>query len=202
MTGVLCMEVVCGGAAHTVAVHVEGHGREQCVLVDHDEELDGVLEWLGQERSACRAAAEAVDALQRAVPSASSRIRWISAGVHDERTLDAWKRIGATTPARVRRWTAALAGRSHRRKGGTRPHRQAIRWHREGFTRPEEVGAWITAGLGAGEARKWADAGLSVADARAWLGVGVKDHVEVVAWRRANVIRPGSRAPWAAIGVH
>ena len=181
--------VQCSGALHRVVLKIDRYGRTFCLLEDHDQVAERVVESLGGKPSACAAVRRAVGKLHFAVPDARERGQWISLGIRDCDGVDAWREVGARKPSSAAQWLAI-----------TERDRVAA-WRRRGFTSPRAAAPWAKAGYDPDDARLWVEAGKTVDQAIAWSHAGVAFATGAADWGQLGVLSPEQMGPWTAAGV-
>ena len=181
--------VDCGGVHHSVVLKIDTRGRARCLLVDHDQKAEVVLESLGSPPSACGTARRAMANLRSSIPYALERALWLRIGVRNEDDLEAWHEAGVRNPSVAERWLwftdGALVGA----------------WRNRGFKTPAEAMPWALAGFDPDGSRLWVEAGKTVDEAIEWSSRGVAFATGAVAWGHLGVASPAAMRPWVRAGV-
>jgi rhodanese-related sulfurtransferase len=180
--------VKCGGADHRVVLKVST-GRIRCVLADHDQQAENVLESLGSPPSACRTVRRAVTTLRSSIPYAIERALWLRIGVRDACDLVAWHKAGVRNPSVAERWLSFTDGAL------------VTTWRGCGFRSPAQAAPWAKARFSPDGARLWAEAGTTVDEAIRWSAHGVAFATGAACWGRLGVRLPEETEPWLRAGV-
>ena len=224
MTAVLELPVTCSGATHRVEVRVDARQRVRCVLHDHDQVVEEVLEALGGTATACSRAGSALRALRGHIPTVADRVEWVRIGVTDPREYEGWQKASVHSPRVAKRWLRLVSEYEARRvfgaidpasKGpasrGSASRDPAsktkdtwisvLAWKLNGFATPTAAAPWARAGCHPNTARQWVEDGVTVDGARSWIDHGVHRPEEAIGWRALGVVEPEETTVWTAAGV-
>jgi hypothetical protein len=180
--------VECGGADHRVVLKVST-GRIRCLLPDHDQGAENVLEALGGAPSDCGLVRRASARLRSAVPTATERARWVGLGVRDLSDLEQWRLAGVCKPGVAERWLSFTV------KG------LVATWRGCGFGSPAQAAPWAKAGFSPDDARLWLKVGKTVNQAIVWTSGGVQNPRDAAGWSWLGVRSPEQTEPWVSAGV-
>jgi hypothetical protein len=181
--------VRCSGTLHRVVLKIDRLGRTRCVLEDHDQVAEKVVESLGGPPSACGAVLRASWMLQPVVPNATERAHWIRLGVRDCDSVATWREAGVHKPSAAEQWLAITE------------RDQVAAWRGRGFTAPSDAAPWALAGFGPGGARSWVEIGKTVDEAVAWTRAGVASATGAADWGQLGIVSPEDSDPWTDAGV-
>ena len=194
------LPVACNGDTHRVEIRVDARQRVRCVLHDHDQVVEDVLEALGGPATACSLAEGAVRSLRSQVPSAADRVAWVRLGVTAPFLYAGWQSAGVTSPRMAKRWLRVVSA-SEPAAVGWDVWTKVLDWKLRGFATPTSAGPWARAGCHPLTARQWVAAGQTVAGAQEWFDFGVDTPAEVAGWRALGAHLPQETAQWLAAGV-
>ena len=194
------LPVACNGDTHRVEIRVDARQRVRCVLHDHDQVVEDVLEALGGPATACSRAEGAVRSLRSQIPSAADRVAWVRLGITAPFLYAGWQSVGVTSPRMAKRWLRVVSA-SEPAAVGWDAATKVLAWKLNGFTTPTSAGPWARAGCDPSTASQWVAAGQTVASAQEWFDFGVDTPAEVAGWRALGAHLPQETAEWLAAGV-
>ena len=191
----------CDRRWHRLEVVSSDQGGETLRFHHHDQQIDEVMEVLGQKESKCSIFLRRFAGLTPLVEDPKDRVAWALLAFEGRDCFRAWAKVGVTTPEGARQWMLAAWNdrRSYRNHGVIAG--EVADWQKRGFSTPEEVAPWVEAGMDPGNAQAWQSRGVSPAEVAAWARRGVGTTGELDAWRELGIRQVEDLQAWHDLGV-